>query len=106
MARVESVLESAATRERLHVLQKQDVRARSCAALVFAFHAGLRHAPTARSGTVAHVAAPARHTSPFRFAPVVNEPLDEQPTRSAYEILKWVGMIAAVAAPWVLLLTG
>ena len=40
-------------------------------------------------------------------APIeVDEPIDDAPARTAYEILKWVGMIAAIAAPWVLLLSG
>ena len=97
------------TPERLQVLRKQDVRARSCAALVFAFHAGLRPPPAVRSEASARAAAAALRKrvalpSPRAIAP--DEILDEQPTRTAYEILKWVGMIAAVAAPWVLLLTG
>jgi hypothetical protein len=111
MARVERVPESALTQQRLQFLRKQDVRARSCAALVFAFHAGLRRPPAVRPGASApNRAAPLRKrlapASAAGFATAPDELLDEQPTRTAYEILKWVGMIAAVAAPWVLLLTG
>ena len=107
MPRFDRVLAPATTQQRLQDLRRQEVRARSCAALVFAFHGGLRPVPAG----LPRPAAPAlrrRFLSrlPALPAEVADEPIDEAPARSAYEILKWVGMIAAIAAPWVLLLTG
>ena len=101
--------ESASTQEQREILRGQDVRARSCAALVFAFHAGLPPLPV---GTAARLPAPSPRTRRMPrlvlpTAPIeVDEPSDDAPARTAYEILKWVGMIAAIAAPWVLLLSG
>jgi hypothetical protein len=75
-------------------------RSRTNAALVFAFHANLRRVP-------------ARSEPPLRSKrrPVLADLEDEpgwQPSGSlaqAIQVAKWIAMLAAIAAPWVLLLT-
>jgi len=76
------------------------IRSRTNAALVFGFHADLRRVPT-RSET------PLKR--PRRSHPAGSaEEVDETPGRFGMvgQIAKWVAMLAAIAAPWLLLLTG
>jgi hypothetical protein len=85
-------------------LRQQETRARSCAALVLRFHAGLRDpAPLP--------AAPARRARPPRLE--VHEPELEDDGAgersrlgSALAVLAWIAGGALIIATWVLLLTG
>jgi len=76
------------------------VRSRTNAALVFAFHSGLRRVPTRSDAP----SKPVRRTVLTAVAgdsagPGVSPGLVTQ-------VAKWIAMLAAIAAPWVLLLTG
>jgi hypothetical protein len=88
----------------LEQARRADTRARTCAGLVFGFHAGLRD-PLPRASAPSpsrpkHVPAP---------RPILDEEVDDldaTPSSSTVEVLKWVAIGAAIIAPWILLLTG
>jgi hypothetical protein len=78
---------------------KLAVRSKTNAALVFGFHSDLRRVPTRSAPTT----KPSRRSVPADYS------ADGQPLRSlglVTQIAKWVAMLAAIAAPWVLLLSG
>jgi hypothetical protein len=75
------------------------VRSRTNAALVFGFHSDLRRVPT-RSN-------PASKPSPRSVpADYSAEGRSGSSLGLVAQITKWVAMLAAIAAPWVLLLSG
>lgn len=76
------------------------VRSRANAALVFGFHSDLRRVPTRPDGTV----KAGRRSAPLDYTAQGGE--SSSPLGLATQIAKWVAMLAAIAAPWILLLTG
>jgi hypothetical protein len=86
-----------------HSLEDQsrlEVRSRTNAALVFGFHSHLRRVPT----TSLAAAKPVRHPAPVNVLGDSSGP--DHALGLVTQIAKWIAMLAAIAAPWVLLLTG
>jgi hypothetical protein len=83
-----------------------DTRARAVAALVFGYHARLPPLTAPAKAVVARP-TPARR-APRPAVPVVLAPESaaEGSSSPAIEAIKWAIMLAAMAAPWILLLTG
>jgi hypothetical protein len=76
------------------------VRSRTNAALVFGFHCDLRRVPTKSE-------PPGKAGRRPALSPLSEEAGVPSGTLGlAAEIAKWVAMAAAIAAPWILLLTG
>jgi hypothetical protein len=76
------------------------VRSRTNAALVFGFHCDLRRVPTKSDPS----AKPAHSRVLERLSEDAGGPSTS--LGLAAQIAKWIAMVAAIAAPWVLLLTG
>lgn len=75
------------------------VRSRTNAALVFGFHSDLRRVPM-RSEPAKN---PSRRSVPPDYSA---DGRSVRPLGLVTQITKWVAMLAAIAAPWVLLLSG
>lgn len=88
----------------LEQARSADTRARTCAGLVFRFHAGLRD-PIPRASAPLPPSHPKRPPAARRILDEADD-IDSAPSSSTVEVLKWVAMGAAIIAPWILLLTG
>lgn len=76
------------------------IRSRTNAALVFGFHSDLRRLPTPPE-------TPAKRTRRRVPVDLVDDGDEVQGALGMVgQVAKWVAMLAAIAAPWVLLLTG
>lgn len=75
-------------------------RSRTNAALVFGFHSDLRRVPTLSD----RPAKPIRR--PVLAAPTPGNAGPSSALGWIVQIAKWLAMLAAIAAPWILLLTG
>ncbi len=70
-------------------MKRRNLKARSTAALVLAVHGRIECAEP-----VSRVVSPSEPSVPR-----------EAPPRLAFAVLQWTALLAAIAAPWVLLLT-